>query len=522
MSRPTPGKLAFVGINMDKVPGEVAADWWTAGRNVMFVAGETVRVPGEQRFDTAVGAGIGNVCHYVDVGAQAYWAYAGNAGIWVTNGSTHWNITPTTGWGNILGKNRILTIGDLNGVLWVNHPERGPFWWNGVVSSPMVPLPDWPAGWSCQVMRGHKVFLMAMNIDTGAGLLEGQVSWSSSANPGQIPSKWHPAPDNDAGDMQFSTPGGPIIDGISVRDQFFVSKLNYTGVMQYVGGQFVFEGRDVFPSIGLFAAGCAVEHGNLVYMYTGDGALIRHDGNSISNLLYGVLEQTVRRAINYEYPSSCFMFRHDEAGQVGFAYPTGTEQACTEAVLVEVISQRPALRDMPWATHWGWGITGIVVNYWDSDTVPVPWNDDGQAWNEVASGYQPAKLIFNMPGGGLLEVGKANTTVNRFGVQGVPVNAYAERMGADFDDIDYRKTVTGLRPRIKSPVGGVFTWTIGGQDSDQGPVELLPPIPFVMGTDVDLDFFLDARLLSIRVATVGGGVWRLESMFPFVRKSGRW
>jgi hypothetical protein len=517
MTRPKPGKLAFVGINADKVPGDVPADWWTGGRNIMFVAGETVRVPGEARFGPT-NFGQADVTHYVDIGAQSWWAWAGNTGVFITDGTTRYEITPTV-WGPILGKNRILTMGDLNGVLWVNHPERGPFWWNGVPATRMTALPDWPTGWTCQVMRGHKVFLLAMDIDTGAGLLEGQVSWSSSADPGKIPSFWKPAPGNDAGDMQFSTPGGPIIDGISVRDQFFVSKLNYTGVMQYVGGQFVFEGRDVFPSIGLFAAGCAVEHGNLVYMYTGDGQLIRHDGSSISNLLYGVLEQTVRQAINYEYPASCFMFRQDDAGQVGFAYPTAANVECTEAVLVEVISQRPSIRDLPWVLGAGWGITGIVPTDWDSD--PQAWDLDTTLWNEGASGYQPAKLVWAGHAKGLLEVGKAVTTVDVMG-NAKPVNALAERRGVDFDDIDFRKTITGLRPRIKCPSGGTFIWTIGGQDSDQGPTELLPPLTFVMGTDVDLDFFLDARLLSIAVSTAGGTPWRLESMYPFVRKSGRW
>ena len=48
---------------------------------------------------------------------------------------------------------------------------------------------------------------------------------------------------------------------LSVRDQLVVAKNNYSAVMQYVGGQFVFEIRDLFPSMGLFAPDCWVEAG---------------------------------------------------------------------------------------------------------------------------------------------------------------------------------------------------------------------------------------------------------------------
>src|SRR5262245_20136572 len=241
MTRPLFLPLKLHGIVFDLKPEDVPADRWSNGRNVFFKNGELYRCDGIGQIFAGHITPV-EIAWYVDTGAQEWWLYADGAKVGVTDGAgAHYDITPASGWGPILSKNHVFTAGDLNSVPFINHPDRGAFWWDADPSHRMVKLPDWPAAWAARAMFAHKNFLLALCIDTGAGLLESQVSWSSSADPGQIPSHWVPAPDNDAGDWSFSTPGGPIIGGISVRDQFFVSKANATGALQYVGGQFVFQ-----------------------------------------------------------------------------------------------------------------------------------------------------------------------------------------------------------------------------------------------------------------------------------------
>jgi hypothetical protein len=512
MTRPKKGEVKLTGINKDAVPGDAPEDFWTDGRNVMFVAGETVRIPGEALF-AAPTISRAQFVHYIDTGVQQWWIYGGDNGVAVTNGVQHYNITPA-GWGAVASKNYVYTVGDLNTLPFVNHPERGPYWWDGDPSHIMTPLPDWPAGWSCRVMRAHKNFLMAGNIDSGAGLLEGQVSWSSSAAPGTVPTYWHPAPTNDSGDYNFAKPGGPIIDMLSVRDQLLVAKQDYQGVLQYVGGQFVFEGRDVFPSIGLFSTGAWIEQGNLIYMLTGTAELVRHDMTSISNILYGILQDYLKGQINYEYPSSVFLYRDDDNGQVGIAYPVGTSKACVEAILVETATLRPGIRDLPSVYGADLGLTSIESDAWDQAI--GTWDTETRSWNQAGSGYQPLRVVFAGDTQGLIVQGGSNQQL------GGPMQAYAARGGIDASDLDYRKTISGMMPRVQGNRGDVLNFQFGAQADDNSDVELTGVLPYVIGVDDQLDFFADGRLLTINVASSGGAPWKLASVVPAMRKSGRW
>ena len=471
MTRPKMAEIMLTGINKDKVPADIDNDWWSDGRNVMFIAGETRRVPGEAPMmppQRHLPSDVRRV-HFIDMGDQSWWIAVGDSGVGVTNGTASYNITPV-GWAPITAKNLIYSVGDINGVPWVNHPEDKPFWWDGVPANKMVPLPDWPANWSARVMRAHKYFLVAGCIDTGTGLLESQVSWSSAADPGTIPQYWVPSATNDAGDGTFANPSGPIIDMLSVRDQLLVAKNNFTGVMSYVGGQFVFQSRDVFPSTGLFAPDCWVEAGNLVYMFTGAGEFIRHDMTSQANLLIGVMQDYVRKQINYEYPSSVFVYRDDPNAQVVLAYPVGTVRYCIEGVSVEMASGRPSIRELPGIYDVGYGVTTISSQSWDT-AIPA-WDTLTVVWNESASGYQPAQIVYAAGTSQLVEQGKAVTQLTPGTGVVRDMVAYVRRDGFDFDDNDYRKTLSGMRIRVQGNVGDTMLWQFGGRDNAAEPIDL--------------------------------------------------
>lgn len=519
MTAPKKGTFAFTGINRDQIEGISPPDWWTDGRNVHFSAGQTVRTPGEGRFAESGRLFPARFIHFVDTGSQNYFIYGGDAGVAVTDGVAHFDITPA-GWGPIVSKNRAYTVGDINGVPFVNHPERGPFWWDADVTHDLVALPGWPAGWLCGVMRSHKNFLMAADIDSGAGLIEGQVSWSDSADPGQIPGTWAPSPTNDAGDYTFAVSTGPIIDMLSVRDQLLVAKQGYMGVLQYVGGQFVFQGRDVFPSVGLFAIGAWTESGNNIWMLTGTGDFVRHDMTSIQNVLYGVLQEYLRSQINYEYPSSVFVYRDDFEGQIGLAYPVGTSKACLEAITVEASSGRPGIRDLAGVYDATVGITAIAIETWDSDN--RTWDSDTTTWNETASGYQPQKLVFAGDTRGMIEQDVGQQQIDAASGSLVDMVAFARRGGADIDMYGRRKTLSGMQVRVQGVAGDTLDFQFGGAETDTSSEELTPLLPYVIGIDDQIDFFLDGRLLSVLVQSTGGSQWRLTELHPDVRMSGRW
>jgi hypothetical protein len=512
MTRPQSGDIVMHGIVKDKSPSVVDADKWSDGRNVYFRVGKTWRMIATQPYANAGRLFAAQFVRYVELpNGQQFWLYGGDAGIAVTDGTTHYDITPASGWGAILTTNLVYTVGDLNGVPFVNHPERGPIWWDGVPTHPMTALTGWPAGQTCACMRAHKNFLMALNINlpSGVGRLSSQVMWSSSAPSGQIPGSWTPSPTNDAGDADFSETRGQLFDGISVRDQFFVMKSHYTGMLQYIGGQFVFQQRDIFPSLGIFATGCCVEDANMVYMFTGDRQMVRHDGSSYANLLYGVLERYISTQFNFNNPEGAFVYRNAPLGQVCLAYPVGTSNACTEAVMMETASGDASIIDLPSVWMADTGLTAIVAQDWNSD--PQAWNNDITTWNEMATGVLPATLTYAAGSAGLLSE------------NGLPSNpAFVQRSGIDLDKLDSHKVLSGIRPLMEGSTGDHVTFNIGSQEVDSDPLVFGVSQDFVLGVDNKVDFFNDGRLLAINITGTSGSFWQITKLAPQARLGGRY
>jgi len=241
---------------------------------------------------------------------------------------------------------------------------------------------------------------------------------------------------------------------------------------------------------------------------------------TIGNILLGVMQDHVRKQINYEFPSSVFVYRDDPNGQVVLAYPVGTDRYCTEGVCVEIASGRPSLRDLPGVYDVAYGVTTITVQDWNSDS--QAWDSDTSVWNESASGYQPAQIVYAAGTNQLLEQGKATTQVTPGTGVVRDMVAYVSRRGIDLDDNDYRKTISGMRVRMQGHDGDVINWTFGAQDSMSAPVDAEPPIAFVIGQDSLMDVFIDGRMLAIEGKSVGGQPWQLSSMHPLAKRSGRW
>lgn len=522
MPGPQMSMLRLSGINKDLLPGLVPADQYTDGRNVFFRNKKSKRAPGYQTFSDDGRLFDADLVLYVESGPLRYWIYAcarsgGNIGIGLTDGITHYDVTPP-GWAEIVADGFILTAGTINNIPFINHPELAAYFWGYDTAQPFELLPGWPDNWTCRAMRSHKDFLMAINLQTEIGQLESQVSWSNSAEAGSVPTEWLPTPENDAGDATFPQVTGPLFDGISVRDQFFVAKRGFCGVLQYIGGQFVFQDRDVFPSMGLFATNAWCEHGNLIYMLTGEANFISTDGTAQADVLDGKLAQFLKTQINYAHPEAVFVYHDQGENQVILAYPTGLYDSCVEGISVCTMTGDCGIRDLPQARSVSVGTVGQLAVSWDSDD--QPWDEDTTTWDQGASGYIGPVPIFGSGAVGMLQPNTGAITWINNAWQ--PLQAYLWRTGIDFTGYAGHATVTAMYPRIEGVSGTVLNFRFGMQDDDNGPLDLDPPQAFVIGLDDHLDTNFAGKLLAVQVTSTGGGAWQLSGLQPEGRQSGRW
>lgn len=169
-----------------------------------------------------------------------------------------------------------VTFTTLNGILVFNSETDGPFFVN-ITGASIDPLPGWNATWRCRQIIAFKYYLVALGFKEGVQELPYLIRWSTSADPGAIPTSWTPAADNDAGDLLLADTPGPIVTSIGVANALWVVKTDSIYALQWVGGTFIFQSSKLTEMIGSriplgvceFQSGLALLTSNDVFYFDG-------------------------------------------------------------------------------------------------------------------------------------------------------------------------------------------------------------------------------------------------------------
>lgn len=501
MKQAKPIPAQHLGIVLDKPPEEVAPECWTGGQNVAFRDGMTYRTGGYARFADPLSFQPLYALNVL-IGPDSYWLYLGSTYAVVTDGFTHWDLTP-------VGGLALSEAGDwsgciLNGIPVVNNGSDPPMYWDLDLSHKLAPLPGWPAGATCKAMRATKYQLMALNINEGVTNYGSQVWWSKSAAAGALPTEWLPTASNDAGDIVFGDTPGSIVDGLALRDQFIVYKEFSTHVMQYVAGTYVWTGRKLFLTTGVQALNCVVEANGLHWVFTGTD-VVRHDGqNYVSVVDEKVKESLVKSMDAGKTKMSCVESRILNQ-QVWVCICEQGHAWLNKAYIVDFVTGDIGVRLLPEVAS---VVRGIVAgtgtgNSWNSDN--ASWDSDITFWDQQS--YSPTQdsllMVQNNPVGHLFSVDTTDLA------DGALVTAYVEKLGAMVGDPSSRHVVTGITPRIEGNPGDTLQITLGGQAWFDSPVLWGTTQNYVIGTDHQVNDIVEGRLLSVRIQGTTPAVWRI-------------
>ena len=509
--------LQLVGLAPDVLPSDAPANVWTFGDNVHFRNGETRRTPGDLKV-------MGNtmtvpecMVSYTDAVGQNFWVYAGQGGIFCTDGATHSNITPA-GWGTPI-RNASWTAEAWNGLVIINHSSMMPVWWNGNPASICVPLPGFTSSWRCMAVRGFREFLFAVGmVDSGGGQ---RMRWSDAAQPGAVPQLWTPAAGNLAGFFDLMPSTSAVYDAAQMQGNLIAMKGESFHLISYVGGNAVFMQQELFRGVGIMGpnAWCKGPNDELLWMTAGadihitdgvthasvlDGKARKKVMDEISNsALFGVCGATLSRegvgVIGYPaegFSEATIGFIYDWAsGAIGFR----------QLGQVNCMAQGRLLADPTGLTQW--------------DTDAGSWDSDGTVWNYTAQAATLGDLIqgsatglvaFSEQSGSLL-VGAATYQLN--------ANAY--RAGLAFGKPELHKLIVRAWPNIKGTVGDVLTFRFGAQEAADGPVEWGPDQTYTIGSGEPIDTFTGGRFLAVQVQSVAGNQWVMGSLGLDMRLEGR-
>lgn len=490
-----------LGIVLDQPPEEAPMSNWTAGENVAFRDGYTYRVGGYDRYASPLPTPTPLFAMGVIIGPDAYWIYATTNKVYVTNGVTHWDITPVGGllntepgeWSGCL----------LNGLPCLNNGRNPPMYWNLNTATKCATLPGWPAGALCKALRATKYHLIALFITESGVEFPNQVWWSSGAQAGSLPAEWTPSASNDAGDVICGDTPGAILDGLALRDVFIVYKQFATYIMQYVAGQYVFTTRKLFLNSGIQALNCVVEDNGFHYVFTGTD-VIRHDGQNFESLVDQKVKRTLVQSVNPAKKQICQVTSRFLNRQIWVLIPEANNLWLNKAYVIDTENGDVGIRLVPQISGAWRGVVSAAGdgNSWDADS--NSWDSDLTFWDQQSFNPTQDSILMTDPVNSRLYSVDTSELAD-----GAPVPSYVERLGAQLGDFVKHKVVTGIVPRIEGTPGDVLTFRLGGQSYFDQPISWGDPVPFVIGQSIAVSSIVEGRLLSLRIEGNTAGTWKL-------------
>jgi len=351
-----------------------------------------------------------------------------------------------------------------------------------------------------------------MNIFTGAGRISDLLRWSDAAAPGDIPRSWTPDVDSQAGELSLSFNPGGIVDGRQLGDRFYIYKTTSAFVLQLIGGQFVFNNRPAFATVGLLSRNALVEWRGRHILFT-DGDIVAHDGVNVESLVSRKQRKRIFQDMDGGNATNSYLTLDISRSQIGIARPRVGETYPTEMITLNLDDLRFGRRDLI--------VTGLGSPHSQEGIVPMDvtsvepnWNDrtttwatDGSRWSDAAFLRTADFLILaDYDGNKLVQEGLGND------FDGTPIQAGLARSGLAFGDSERKKNVGRVWIKVEGARGGQILLQFGSHDIATNEPVFGPPQAIIIDTTKVLNFDVTGYFIAWRMIAQGQLDWKMVSM----------
>jgi hypothetical protein len=399
--------FASAGLNSDILSWDLPPQFLTEVNNVRIIRNSLTPFGGyvvwsEMPADFTPGALM-----HIGATSGTYWMIMGDTKVYVFDGIVYSDITEPT---YIPVTDPDLWTGAmLSRIPVINNPGAYPYYWSPQAGGNVLTILPWDAtqtwedvGQSCDVMRSHKQFLFALKVKPTGGVGEtiaDGVRWSAPADINGVPNTWDELDTTDvAGLTTLGGDGGDIIDGLSLRDAFVVYRERGLSVFDYVGGQFVWQIRNVSTTVGLLASNCVVEVKGK-HLFIGDGDVLVFDGNSIESLMHHRIRKHFISNFNVEFYFNAFAVKNNVLNEVWFCIPGINSEYANMVYIYNWRDDTWSVRDLPEAVAGDYGSYTSSSPTWED--VEGSWDSISSVWN--LGGFSPLQdtiVVIEKPKGG--------------------------------------------------------------------------------------------------------------------------
>ena len=513
-----------IGMVTDVPAYELPPEAWTTAVNVRCESGRVYKTQGSTLFVDPP-----TVTPYYVLNAVTpvnnYWIYAGLAKVYVTDGTSHYNITRQSGAVDVDytgSANDIWTGCVLNGIPIINNGVDAPQVWNPVnTSTKLAELTGWstmPTGSStrCGAIRPYRTYMLAMDVTESSVRDPYAVIWSHPADVGTVPSSWdYSDPTKDAGKVSLADTPGFVLDSCQMDRINVIYKEDATYAMQLIGGTYVFRFDKALGATGMLAKNCVCQIKDKHFLVTQDDIIV-HDLSQKQSVLTSRMRRRlfgIDSIINPAYQRNCFVLPNYKRNEAWFFYPTAGSQFPNRALIYNWDSGALTDRELTApAIAGGVGIVDVTTADRVWDNLVGKW--EAQQWVWDARNYDPTYAS--------MLVANSTTHLTQLDVteqfNGSNMTSYVERTGLSIVGRDRQgqwksdpNTIKYVRRVIPLVQGNAsINVYVGAQDDKDGPVSWEGPHVFNPNMDQEILTDTTGRFLAIRFESVGDQTWKLD------------
>lgn len=510
---------AGAGIITDVDPMELPDNGFSSGQNVRFGTRAIEKILGHQQV-----FGSASIVPYwlmpVETYTTAFWLYAGLTKVYVTDGTTHTNITRQTASVDVdytADADKNWNGGIIGGIPVINNGNDDPQMWNPANTSTKLASLKWDASdtwssvsWTCNIMRTFRNYLIAMDI-TKSGTRDSRlVAWSTSSPSNDVPPTWDKDDaTEDAGEEPINQTNGDILDGLSLYDQFFIYKSDSVWGMSYIGGTLTFRIYPVFKDVGILATDCVAEFDGKHFVVT-NGDVIIHNGQSKESVISDRRRNELFSSIDPTNFKKTYVAVNYPENEVWICYPSTGSTLPDSAMIYNWRNQTWSDRALPSAPFISFGIvddSGEVKTWADTGT----WDTDTTTWDET--NYNPTDRKMVMAATNIFQL----DSTTQF--DGTNFTANVQRDSLFFGDPETIKQVNGLW--IRSSGTGTLSISLGYQMNPDEAITWKSAQTFTVGTNKKIPYRISGRYISYKIESTGNADWKIHGIAFDVKPAGR-
>lgn len=242
------------------------------------------------------------------------------------------------------------TGGSLAGVLIVNNPVNGLFYWNGDTATDLRAFEI--TTYVADVGRPFKEWFFQLAPTISSTKHPRRVLWSAGAEPGSLPASFVAASTNDAGDKELDDTDGFLIDCYPLGDTMQIYKDDQRVAARWIGGNEVFAFDPIQDASSLMGRNCIAntKDGRQVFL-TKNGDVRIHSGGLSESIAEGRIKNYLAGDIDSTNKTRAFLCENPDTNEIWVHYPRSGASTCNGAIFYNY-------RDNTWGiSHRGLNIT---------------------------------------------------------------------------------------------------------------------------------------------------------------------